>query len=174
MQVGCGGGLVGIKCLLENAQVVHFQDFNSSVLQYFTLPNIVLNLKSHLLLNSSPLVAQLEQRMLDILNQKCRFYSGDWSVVREEIETDREKYDRIFSCETIYNQSNYDKLVDLIKAALKPQGVAYIGAKCFYFGCDGGIQEFKSFADTHGLDVSSERIISIGLEREILKVTLKR
>lgn len=52
LQIGCGAGLLGIGCLLLGSNHVTFQDFNLEVLKWFTLPNIVINLRSSVISTS--------------------------------------------------------------------------------------------------------------------------
>ncbi|KAM3605681.1 uncharacterized protein V6R79_002876 [Siganus canaliculatus] len=43
LDLGCGAGLLGILALKRGARQVHFQDYNSTVIEQLTLPNVVLN-----------------------------------------------------------------------------------------------------------------------------------
>ncbi|KAF7219942.1 histidine protein methyltransferase 1 homolog [Nothobranchius furzeri] len=43
LDLGCGAGLLGILALKRGARQVHFQDYNSTVIEQLTLPNVMLN-----------------------------------------------------------------------------------------------------------------------------------
>lgn len=120
LDLGCGAGLLGINALLMNAKSVHFQDFNEEVIQYYTIPNVQLN------------ISQTE------LNKKCRFFSGDWDPF-SEYPLD---YDVILTSETVYNPQCYSKLLNVFNGLLHSQGCVLLAAKVHYFGVGGCITEF--------------------------------
>lgn len=43
LDLGCGAGLLGILALKRGAEQVHFQDYNSTVIEQLTVPNVILN-----------------------------------------------------------------------------------------------------------------------------------
>ncbi|CAJ1067597.1 histidine protein methyltransferase 1 homolog [Xyrichtys novacula] len=43
LDLGCGAGLLGILALKRGAMQVHFQDYNSTVIEQLTVPNVILN-----------------------------------------------------------------------------------------------------------------------------------
>ncbi|KAL7383587.1 hypothetical protein ABVT39_013982 [Epinephelus coioides] len=43
LDLGCGAGLLGILALQRGAREVHFQDYNSTVIEQLTVPNVMLN-----------------------------------------------------------------------------------------------------------------------------------
>lgn len=43
LDLGCGAGLLGILAMKRGARHVHFQDYNSTVIEQLTLPNVILN-----------------------------------------------------------------------------------------------------------------------------------
>ncbi|XP_029553799.1 histidine protein methyltransferase 1 homolog [Salmo trutta] len=43
LDLGCGAGLLGLLALKSGASQVHFQDYNSTVIEQLTLPNALLN-----------------------------------------------------------------------------------------------------------------------------------
>ncbi len=43
LDLGCGAGLLGILALKRGARLVHFQDYNSTVIEQLTVPNVILN-----------------------------------------------------------------------------------------------------------------------------------
>lgn len=108
LDLGCGAGLLGILALKRGARGVHFQDYNSTVIEQLTVPTVILNCqeddndsedgkvgKSKEIVqnkndcdsfdngdskNGSPLQ---KKRAIDpslhTSLAKCRFFSGDWS-----------------------------------------------------------------------------------------------
>jgi UPF0558 protein C1orf156 len=105
------------------------------------------------------------------LESRCCFMAGDWSAVEEYIVKTGLKYDLILSCETIYNLDNYGKLLKLIKNSLSVKGKALIGAKSYYFGVGGGVEEFIQFVKSNSnLDCSIVKIIEAPLQRSILEL----
>lgn len=152
--MGCGGGLVGIYCLnkLPNS-IVYFQDFNSHVLEYFTATNLVANFgktKIHF----------------------CKFIAGDWNQVAEHFS--QTKFDLIITSETIYNEDNYSKLINVFKNCLSSCGTVYLASKCYYFGVGGGTESFQEFVKndaTFHIEICSE--IDAPLQRLILKLNFR-
>ncbi|XP_068423525.1 histidine protein methyltransferase 1 homolog [Clinocottus analis] len=43
LDLGCGAGLLGILALQRGARQIHFQDYNSTVIEQLTVPNVILN-----------------------------------------------------------------------------------------------------------------------------------
>uniref|UniRef100_A0AAY4CBJ9 protein-histidine N-methyltransferase n=1 Tax=Denticeps clupeoides TaxID=299321 RepID=A0AAY4CBJ9_9TELE len=43
LDLGCGAGLLGLLALKRGASQVHFQDYNSTVIEQLTVPNVLLN-----------------------------------------------------------------------------------------------------------------------------------
>lgn len=119
LDLGCGTGLLGIFTLIAGALNVDFQDFNKEVLINTTMSNVLLNCEEKL--------------------KACKYYSGDWESFTMFNEN---TYDLILTSETIYNLSNYMKLITLFEKKLKPSGCILLIAKNYYFGVGGSISEF--------------------------------
>lgn len=119
LDLGCGTGLLGIFTLISGAHNVDFQDFNKDVLINTTMSNVLVNCKEKL--------------------KVCKYYSGDWKSFTTFNE---DTYDLILTSETIYNVSNYTKLIKLFEKKLKPSGSILLIAKNYYFGVGGSITEF--------------------------------
>ncbi|KAJ8947947.1 hypothetical protein NQ318_021044 [Aromia moschata] len=126
---------------------------NSDVIKYVTIPNVLLNKKE--------------------LN-RCKFYSGDWQSLSDLLKTEitnEEKYDFIFTSETIYNTENYIKLHQVFETLLKKNGAIFLAAKSFYFGVGGGITLFEDFLEQQKIfKYSSCWKCEEGVKREILKI----
>ncbi|KAF8568980.1 hypothetical protein P879_04606 [Paragonimus westermani] len=116
LELGCGCGLPGIAALLGGASLVTFQDYNREVLRRWTIPNVLLNMES----------VKHDGRSVE-------FYSGDWLHIAQLWEsTQHPKYDIILTAETIYRPDLYERLLRIIKAALLPDGSAFLLTKSTY------------------------------------------
>jgi len=127
------------------------------VLEKFTIPNVVLC---------------CEEQDTPELFHKCSFYSGDWESFRSLSD---DKYDIIMTSETIYNPSNYTKLLDFFKSRLRNSGKVYVSAKSYYFGVAGNVQDFvKLLADDGALSCENVWKSTEGVQREILLLKFKQ
>ncbi|KAL4720287.1 hypothetical protein ACJJTC_010137 [Scirpophaga incertulas] len=155
LDLGCGAGILGIYTFLKGSFVT-FQDYNKEVLEYVTIPNMLLNIE------------EAADRRNSIL--RCKFYSGDWDSFNDQLGEDV-IYDLILTSETIYNENNYDKLIRLFTKRLAKSGTIFVAAKTCYFGVGGGIRQFEK-------SIKSNNIFNIdvcwknydGIRREILKI----
>lgn len=169
MEIGCGAGLPGIYALLQGAEV-HFQDYNDDVIEYVTIPNVLMNLAQQ------PKQCQSETASFGLLQTArkcCRFFSGDWGSVVDFInpgQVNEMMYDVILTSETIYAVESHVKLYNVIKRHLKePNGMAYVAAKTHYFGVGGGTRSFEKLVKMDGVfDVSVCKVYTAGVQREIL------
>ncbi|KOB75658.1 Histidine protein methyltransferase 1-like protein [Operophtera brumata] len=153
LDLGCGAGILGIYAFMKSARLT-FQDYNKEVLEYVTIPNVLLNIEE-------------DTRESDI--KKCKFYSGDWASFNKKIDN---VFDVIVTSETIYNECNYDKLISLFEDRLSNKGVIFVAAKTHYFGVGGGTRQFEKAVEKNGLFSSEVCWKSTGgIQREILKIT---
>lgn len=169
MEVGCGAGLPGIYVLLQGAEV-HFQDYNDDVIEYVTIPNVLVNLAQQQKQNQSE---RASSDLLETARKCCRFFSGDWGSVVDFInpgQVNEMMYDVILTSETIYAVESHVKLYNVIKRHLKkPDGIAYVAAKTHYFGVGGGTRSFEKLVKMDGVfDVSVGKVYTDGVQREIL------
>lgn len=126
-------------------------------MEHITIPNVLLNIEEE------------DQREKEI--KKCKFYSGDWQSFNKRLP-DTVVYDIIFTSETIYNESNYDKLISVFMDRLSKEGVVYVAAKTYYFGVGGGVRQFEQAIAKNGQLKSEVSWKSNGgIQREILKIT---
>eukprot|EP00960_Hanusia_phi_P027706 746968-Hanusia_phi.AAC.5 len=109
--------------MLQGADV-DFQDYNEEVLKEVCCLNVLVNCPK------TPRVV--------------RYFSGDWGTLAA---CTGKVYDVILTAETIYDDKSSGRLIACIDDILKPDGVAYIAAKSYYFGdpalllflwCNGG------------------------------------
>ncbi|NXR83097.1 MET18 methyltransferase, partial [Pycnonotus jocosus] len=186
LDLGCGAGLLGIVALRGGAARVHFQDYNSTVIDEITLPNVVANCtregrrmgsgkdtKASKPPSKRPRKAEGSP---DVLN-RCRFFSGEWSQVSQLLLNSNKpcsKYDVILTSETIYNPDYYSALHDTLAQILDRNGCVYLASKVHYFGVGGGIYLFEKFIEEK--NVFRTRIvkkIDQGLQRCIMEIAFK-
>ncbi|NWX39200.1 MET18 methyltransferase, partial [Steatornis caripensis] len=186
LDLGCGAGLLGIVALRGKAEKVHFQDYNSTVIDEITLPNVVANCRS-----KSSRIGSGDGRKTskppskrpkkaacsaDALT-KCRFFSGEWSEVSQLLLSSNKpfpKYDIILTSETIYNPDYYGALHDTLAQLLDKSGRVYLASKAYYFGVGGGIYLFEKFIEERNVfRTSVVKIIDKGLQRCIMEITFK-
>lgn len=149
LDLGCGGGLLGLYALLKGAAHVSFQDYNQEVLESLTLPNITLN-------------------KLDL--SRCKLYYGDWNSLSDVMQT---KFHIILTSETIYNVANYSKLISIFKTFLNPSGCVYLAAKVYYFGVGGSLYDFEKLLFDNGFMTTTVWEQNEGVKRKIIKIQFK-
>ncbi|NWY53884.1 MET18 methyltransferase, partial [Chionis minor] len=186
LDLGCGAGLLGIVALKGKAEKVHFQDYNSTVIDEITLPNVVANCikegskmgrgddgKSSEPPPKRPKKAGCSPNALP----KCRFFSGEWTEVSQLLLSSNKpfsKYDVILTSETIYNPDYYGALHDTLAQLLDKNGCVYLASKAYYFGVGGGIHLFEKFVEERNVfRTSIVKIIDKGLQRYIMEMAFK-
>nr|XP_033791005.1 histidine protein methyltransferase 1 homolog isoform X2 [Geotrypetes seraphini] len=177
LDLGCGAGLLGITALKRKAKEVHFQDYNSTVIDEITLPNVLLNCGTEeegcSQENYKPGSKKCQKT---VKNQgilpMCRFFSGEWSQFSQLIKN--EKYDVILTSETIYNSNYYSVLHNTLSALLDKNGLIYLASKAHYFGVGGGIHLFKTFVQNRNIfSVKTVKVFDEGLQRFIIEMSFK-
>ncbi|NWW78121.1 MET18 methyltransferase, partial [Climacteris rufus] len=186
LDLGCGAGLLGIVALRGKADRVHFQDYNSTVIDEITLPNVVANCinKGRRMDSGKDRTAskpplkrpKIAEGSPDELN-KCRFFSGEWSQVSQLLLGSNKpfsKYDIILTSETIYNPDYYSALHDTLAQLLDKNGHVYLASKVHYFGVGGGIYLFEKFIEEKNVfRTSIVKRIDQGLQRCIMEIAFK-
>ena len=155
LDMGCGHGLPGIYLLLKGVNEICFQDFNKEVLDNIT-KNYINQLKNNFGLN---------------FEKKVNYVDGDWGEFQYN-----KKFDVIISGDTLYNNSNYEKIYNLIKNNLNKDGEAFFASKRFYFGVGGGSSEFRQYiSERNEFQIEQVKTIKDGINniRVILKITWK-
>ncbi|NXK46062.1 MET18 methyltransferase, partial [Chauna torquata] len=186
LDLGCGAGLLGIVALRGKAEKVHFQDYNSTVIDEITLPNVVANC-----INDGNRIGGRDDRKIFKLPSKrprkaeclpdeltkCRFFSGEWSEVTQLLLSSNKpcsKYDVILTSETIYNPDYYSALHDTLSQLLDKNGRVYLASKAHYFGVGGGIYLFEKFIEGRNVfRTSTVKVIDKGLKRFIMEMAFK-
>ena len=175
LDLGCGSGLLGIFCLVSSGSdgcFVDFHDYNQQVLEHFTIPNALMNLScgSVLALDADAVNREFEIDQSRIMNtlQNTNFYFGDWT----DFTPVSPLYDVILSCETIYSPCSYEKIARVLQKYLEPtQGVAYLAAKKYYFGCGGSGRVFGEFlGEFGGFEVKLLLSVPASVPREIWEI----
>lgn len=130
LDLGCGAGLLGVYALLNKAREVHFQDYNSEVIDFLTIPNVTLNISKEHNKDSS-------------VFGKTRFFSGKWSDFKPlDFDSSPMQYDIILTSETIYNSSSHPELLNVLYRHLDKRGFILVAAKTHYFGVGGTLGVF--------------------------------
>ncbi|KAM9238814.1 histidine protein methyltransferase 1 homolog [Leptosomus discolor] len=186
LDLGCGAGLLGIVALKGKAEKVHFQDYNSTVIDKITLPNAVANCVSEGSRTGSgdgrktskpPSKRPKRAECLPDALTRCRFFSGEWSEVSQLLLSSSKpfaKYDLILTSETIYNPDYYSALHDTLVQLLDKNGRVYLASKVHYFGVGGGIYLFEKFVeDRNVFRTSIVKTIDKGLQRCIMEMAFK-
>lgn len=103
--------------------------------------------------------------------KRSRFFAGDWSHF-VQLQRPQQVYDVILTSETIYNPANNQKIIDVLKAMLRPEtGVCFLAAKTYYFGVGGGLRAFESLLAADGALRSQVVWQSTkNVQREILRI----
>lgn len=183
LDLGCGAGLLGILALKRGASKVHFQDYNSTVIEQLTIPNVFLNCEeegddeNRANEDSSPAAKRRSMEKNHALIDRCSFFSGDWVSFLSLIQSQDPalKYDLVFTSETIYNTDYYPSLHDVFHKLLAEHGVVYLATKSHYFGVGGGLYLFESFVEAKNVfQIKSLREIDQGLKRHIVSLRFKK
>lgn len=119
IDLGCGHAFPGMHAAMEGAHV-DLQDYNEEVINEVTMMNVIANLKG--------------------VERQPRYFCGDWGSLASV--TGSRCYDVILTAETIYDTSATPRLITCIHDLLKPDGVAYVAAKSYYFGVGGCTHDF--------------------------------
>ncbi|KJA26922.1 hypothetical protein HYPSUDRAFT_132346 [Hypholoma sublateritium FD-334 SS-4] len=147
LDVGCGTGVPSmyvlrelLECLEPNEKgatktEIHLQDYNASVLQLMTLPNMLLtwypyryttndsetaptidlNVPGEVIITPQLKSAFLES--LASLNITLRFFSGSWDTFSPIETAGKSGYDVLLTSETIYRTESLGPLINLMHSA---------------------------------------------------------
>ncbi|KFO83132.1 Histidine protein methyltransferase 1, partial [Buceros rhinoceros silvestris] len=182
LDLGCGAGLLGIVALRGNAEQVHFQDYNSTVIDKITLPNVVANCANwgdgdNKHTSKPPPKRPRKATCSPDALRKCRFFSGEWSEVSRLLLSSNKpfsRYDIILTSETIYNPDYYSALHDMLSQLLDKNGRVFLASKVYYFGVGGGTYLFEKFIEERNVFKSSiVKTIDKGLQRCIMEIAFK-
>lgn len=143
----------GIVALKQGARHVTFQDYNEEVVRYVTVPNVYANMKE-----------QNSTLPLSDFHSRASFCSGDWGLLHGLLGATDEtkKYDIVLTTDTVYQQQHHQRLHDLLRDVLKPNGYVYVAGKKIY-AAGGSISQFQKF-------VKSQRVFQC---KTVLKLSGK-
>uniref|UniRef100_A0A8C8R7Q2 protein-histidine N-methyltransferase n=1 Tax=Pelusios castaneus TaxID=367368 RepID=A0A8C8R7Q2_9SAUR len=181
LDLGCGAGLLGILALKGKAEKVHFQDYNRTVIDEITLPNVVANCTDGGGdgggISEPPSKRHKKTDIITALMSKCRFFSGEWAEFSQLILSGHKplsKYDLILTSETIYNPEYYSALHETVSKLLDKNGHMYLASKAHYFGVGGGVHIFEKFVEERDVfRTRTVKVIDEGLVRYIIEVAFK-
>ncbi|XP_059422038.1 histidine protein methyltransferase 1 homolog [Carassius carassius] len=180
LDLGCGAGLLGILALKRGASRVDFQDYNSTVIEQLTLPNVFLNCEDddeNEEKNSSPPCKRKALNATEKLLGRCGFFSGDWNsfLTLMHNKTPSPKFDIIFTSETIYNTDYYSSLHNVFCDLLDENGMVYLATKSHYFGVGGGLHLFEKFVEKNNVfQIRYLKDVEQGLKRHVVSLTFKK
>ena len=162
LELGCGAGLPAIFSFVSGAKCVHFHDYNSEVLDCITIPSLICN-GGKFGTNQT-------------IENRCRFYSGDWSQLPSILPSSKQCYDVILTSETIYCPTSQPRLLSALRVLSHvTTGVVFVAAKCVYFGVGGTVQGFCCLVEEEGtFDVSEVWRVGASVPRLILKLTHRK
>jgi predicted nicotinamide N-methyase len=176
IEAGCGVGLPAIYALQQNAHCVYLQDLNVEVLEKSTQPAVALNARSDDELvqwcGSGSGSGSNSSTTSD--GGKVHYVAGDWDAWETCCSRERGSgsqctgtgagdagVDIILSTDTLYAKPQIEKLTRLLHRLLRkappksltgtnllPSPCAYIAAKRYYFGTDGGTFTFEQVLQT--------------------------
>ncbi|KAH8865776.1 Histidine protein methyltransferase 1 isoform 1 [Schistosoma japonicum] len=160
LELGCGCGLPGILALKTGARLVRFQDYNSEVLKWWTIPNVIINLEPEDFVVSHKEHAHLE------------FFSGDWLRLSQIWQlTTNVKFDYIFTSETIYRPDLYERLHKILETSLCQTGVVLLACKASY-GPGGNMFDWVNYVQNLGMfQTTISKITTTGAIRYIIEMS---
>ncbi|KAG6915351.1 hypothetical protein DXG01_012025 [Tephrocybe rancida] len=192
LKIGCGTAVPSMFLLRElfstsSAEVeteIHVQDYNASVLELVSFPNLLLSWSeddSDMPPEASPdgpgdlfLTPALKSAFLASLeayNIRLRFFSGSWRSFPVA------PYDIVLTSETIYRSESLSPLLALLKGAVgEEEGrgkhyVCLVAAKVLYFGVGGGVEEFAARVKDEGGTVDNVWEVAAGVGRHVMSIS---
>mmetsp|Transcript_19507 Transcript_19507/g.47638 ORF Transcript_19507/g.47638 Transcript_19507/m.47638 type:complete len:323 (-) Transcript_19507:150-1118(-) len=185
LELGCGYAIGSIYALACAAKQVTLQDFNSNILEYVAVPNLLLNHKG-----------LLQQTGNSYPSDKVRLFCGPWGkelvkVVldeepRKKRKTQRErknggmkdkdgaKFDIILASDTVYQPESTESFLLTVKGLLRKNGECFLATQRYYFGLGGGIFKLREIARRVGGLTLDEFPLSCphgGVKKAIVRIT---
>lgn len=194
-QLGCGTALPSLALFhavssSTSPKTFLLADYNPTVLQHVTLPNLLLTWAvSHAPptsfteddeLEITPELISAFETFLTSTNTTLRFVSGAWSpefdAMLASLAPNPPCNTLLIAAETIYSPFALQAFTSTLFSVLrheKSQGaVALIGAKKMYFGVGGSLDDFVDAARQNGGNVEYVREEADGVRRGVVKCTL--
>ncbi|KAF8166259.1 hypothetical protein BJ912DRAFT_1034892 [Pholiota molesta] len=174
------------------ATEIHLQDYNASVLQLVTLPNLLLTWRT----TNHPELKNTFLSSLQSLNITLRFFSGSWDTFDPLQTAGPGGYDLVLTAETIYRTDSLEPLINLMQAACtgnppstlenlvsslhvtdtpptqakKAEYICLVAAKVLYFGVGGGVSDFLQAVERRKARVDTVLERKAGVGRKIMRV----
>ncbi|KAG8216363.1 hypothetical protein J3R82DRAFT_6444 [Butyriboletus roseoflavus] len=202
LELGCGTAIPTL-CILQEILSspptgdtethIHLQDYNASVLQLVTMPNVLLTWYTSPAANAyriseadasedvdselhiTPKLLHAFKTSLHDHGVRLRFFSGSWDTF--DLRHTGGSYHLVFTSETIYHPSSLPSLVRIMRdACSEHEYLCLVAAKTIYFGVGGGVAEFvrcvRSIAGERGNGGQVETIWekSTGVSRKVMRV----
>ncbi len=105
-----------------------FQDYNTETIESVTKPNVE---------------ARFAELSLEARNRiRISWLAGSWETLSLD---EFPKFDLILSSECVYREDLFESFSSVVDNALSPNGVCYVAAKRYYFGCGGGTIEYSDY-----------------------------
>ncbi|KAG6860474.1 hypothetical protein C0995_010765 [Termitomyces sp. Mi166 len=204
LEIGCGTAVPTLFFLRQLFSTppeeaidteIHFQDYNASVLELVSFPNVLLTWytspaavsfrESHPSPeadedtgNTNPnapgdlfLTLELKSAFLISLETykiRLKFFSGSWSSFPVT------PYDIVLTSETIYRSESLILLLALLKGAAgarkEKEHLCLVAAKVLYFGVGGGVKEFMERVKDEGGSVENVWEVVSGVGRRVMSV----
>ncbi|KAG2367185.1 hypothetical protein BDR07DRAFT_1373011 [Suillus spraguei] len=171
LEIGCGTSIPSLYILhrifssppSQNQTHIHLQDYNASVLELVTIPNIILTwylseaaatYRKSEEQADSPLELSISESLRDAFHESLmtygvhlRFFSGSWDTF--DLQTSGGSYNLVLTSETIYRTESLPSLAAIMRGAGNAEGskdvddyLCLVAAKVLYFGVGGGVAEF--------------------------------
>ncbi|KAI6037609.1 hypothetical protein EDC04DRAFT_2129859 [Pisolithus marmoratus] len=166
---------------------VHLQDYNPSVLQLITIPNIILTwsaetcrsgeLEDHAesTLIITPQLLDTFKKSLETYRVHIRLFSGSWESFDLGITGGR--YGLVLTSETIYRLESLPSLVHLMRRSClsddnSGQYLCLVAAKAVYFGVGGGVAEFAQCVEATNHEAQVETVFEkkSGVSRKVMSI----
>lgn len=200
LELGCGT-TVPTLCILhdifaspptEEREIhVHLQDYNASVLQLITIPNIILTwyhssaaetCRSGELEDQVESTLNITSQLLDSFRKSLetyrihiRLFSGSWENF--DIGITGGSYNLVLTAETIYRLDSLPSLVRLMRSACLSDDhtgeyLCLVAAKAVYFGVGGGVAEFTQCVEATNQEARVETVLEkkSGVIRKVMSV----
>ncbi|OAX33470.1 hypothetical protein K503DRAFT_869531 [Rhizopogon vinicolor AM-OR11-026] len=206
LEVGCGTSIPSLYILhrifssppSQNQTHIHFQDYNASVLELMTIPNVILTWylsgaaetyrmseeeppdSTALELNISENLRDAFQQSLMTYGVHLRFFSGSWDTF--DLQKSGGRYNLVLTSETIYRMESIPSLIPMIRGACNAKDLTdvdnylcLVAAKVLYFGVGGGVAEFVRCVrdEDKGGTVETVWERTSGVERRVMSVRWK-
>jgi len=160
LELGCGTSLPSLYLFQQALQATkgaytfHLADYNYSVLQLVTLPNILLSwvqtTSPHLLTlpnGDLDVTEDLKSSFLSSLQSvgiTIGFISGSWGDEMLSLLSSKQGsgYDLVLGSETIYEPRTIGEFTKVLLSALGTKGRGLVSAKRIYFGVGGSVGGF--------------------------------